>query len=167
MARANPTMALRPFLPTDAPLLAQIVRAAVEELTGDDYTAAQQEAWIASAADETAFGDHLTSLLTLIGTLESSPVGFIALKDNQKIEMLYVHPAVAGQGVGTMLLNAAERIATARGSKKLTTDASDTARSFFERRGYSAQRRNTVIRSGEWLGNTTMDKPLVAAGESA
>ena len=45
MARAHPTFALRPYLPQDAPMLAEIFRASVEELTEDDYTPAQQEAW--------------------------------------------------------------------------------------------------------------------------
>ena len=45
MARAHPTFALRPYLPQDAPMLADIFRASVEELTEDDYTPAQQEAW--------------------------------------------------------------------------------------------------------------------------
>ena len=58
--------------------------------------------------------------------------------------MLYVHPAAAGQGVGTMLFDALEKLAAARGSKELTVDASDTARGFFERRGFARSTRNTV-----------------------
>ena len=45
MARAHPTFALRPYLPQDAEVLADIFRASVEELTEDDYTPPQQEAW--------------------------------------------------------------------------------------------------------------------------
>ena len=45
MARAHPKIAMRPFLAADAPLLAEIFRASVEELTGDDYSEAQREAW--------------------------------------------------------------------------------------------------------------------------
>jgi putative acetyltransferase len=51
MAVAHPELALRPFLPADAPLLREIFRDSIEELTSDDYTEAQQEAW-ASAADD-------------------------------------------------------------------------------------------------------------------
>ena len=36
--------------------------------------------------------------------------------------MLYVHPAAAGQGVGTMLVDALEKLAAARGAKRLTAD---------------------------------------------
>src|ERR1700742_4625569 len=91
--------ALRPFLPADTAVVAAIFAAAVQELTGDDYSEAQQEAWAAVAADEAALGKRLASELTLIATLQGAPVGFPALKDNKEIDMLYVHPSVAGQGV--------------------------------------------------------------------
>ena len=74
--------------------------------------------------------------------------------------MLYVHPAVAGQGVATMLVDALERLASSRGTARLSVEASDTARPFFERRGYQAQRRSTVTLGGEWFANTTMEKRL-------
>ena len=38
-----------------------------------------------------------------------------------------------------------------------------SARDFFATRGYQPQRRNTVSREGEWLANTTMEKPLAGA----
>ncbi|HEY2242622.1 MAG TPA: GNAT family N-acetyltransferase, partial [Xanthobacteraceae bacterium] len=37
-------------------------------------------------------------------------------------------------------------------------------RGFFEKRGFSAQSRNTVSLGGEWLANTTMTKALVGRG---
>jgi len=55
-----------------------------------------------------------------------------------------------------------DALAGARGAKELTVDASDTARGFFEKRGYTAKSRNTVLLNGEWLANTTMVKPLAA-----
>ena len=36
-AASQSNLGLRPYLPADAPLLAEIFRASVEELTGDDY----------------------------------------------------------------------------------------------------------------------------------
>ena len=84
--------------------------------------------------------------LTLIATLDGSPVGFASLAGKDKIDMLYVHPAAAGQGVGSLLVDALEKLAGCRGVAKLSVDASDTARGFFEKRGYVAQQRNTVTR---------------------
>jgi putative acetyltransferase len=160
MAQSMPKPALRPFLPTDVPMLAAIFVAAVQELTGDDYSEAQQEAWAAVAEDEAAFGKNLAGELTLIATIQNAPVGFASLKGNDHIDMLYVHPSVAGQGVGALLCDALERLASARGTKNLSVDASDNALDFFRKRGYVARRRNSVTVNGEWLANTTMQKAL-------
>jgi putative acetyltransferase len=160
MARAHPKLALRPFLPADAPILAAIFRASIEELTEEDYNPSQQEAWASAADDEEAFADRLARELTLIATLDGSPVGFAALQGNSTIDMLYVHPAVVGQGVGSMLYDALERLASARGAAQLTVDASDSASGFFQKHGFTSQQRNTVSVGNEWLANTTMTKNL-------
>lgn len=161
MRRAPPTFALRPLLPADTPLLAEIFRASITELTGDDYSAAQQDAWVASVEDEDAFGERLAAALTLVATMEGgSPVGFISLKGGDEVDLLYVHPAAAGHGVATTLVDAIERLATARGATRLRAEASDTAQPFFEKQGFIAQQRNSVMRGDEWLANTTMEKKL-------
>jgi putative acetyltransferase len=163
MGQSLPKPALRPYLASDTPMLAQIFVAAIQELTGDDYSEAQQEAWAAAAEDEEAFGKKLAGELTLIATMQNSPVGFASLKGADHIDMLYVHPSVVGQGVGAMLVDALEKLAGARGAKALSVDASDTAVDFFRKRGYVARQRNSVPRHGEWLANTTMQKQLVPA----
>ena len=162
MARAHPTFALRPFLAEDTSLLAEIFREAIAELTADDYSEAQREAWASAADDQAAFGKKLAGELTLIATMQGSPVGFAALAGKDKIDMLYVHPAAAGQGVGNMLIDALEKLAGSRGAAALSVDASDSARGFFEKRGYVAQQRNSVSLAGEWLANTTLQKQLAA-----
>ena len=161
-ATAHPTIAMRPFLPADAPLLAEIFRASIDELAADDYSDAQREAWAAAADDEAAFGERLAKQLTLVGTMEGSPVGFASLKAPDVIDMLYVHPAAGENGVATMLVNAMEKLAAARGAAKLTADVSDSVVEFFRKRGFVPQTRNTRPLGGEWLANTTMEKKLAA-----
>jgi putative acetyltransferase len=159
MGQAFPKPALRPFLPADTEILAEIFHASVEELTGEDYSETQQASW-AATADEEEFAARLARELTLVATIAGAPVAFISLKGTDHVDMLYVHPSVARQGVATALYNALERLAAARGAKQLTADASDTARPFFESRGFDAQHRNTISLGGEWLGNTHMRKRL-------
>ena len=119
MARAHPQLALRPFLPADVPMLAEIFRASIEELTADDYSETQREAWATMAQDEVAFGARLAKGLTLLGTLDGSPVGFASLEGPERVTMLYVHPAAAGHGVGSMLLERTLLAARNRGLKFL------------------------------------------------
>jgi putative acetyltransferase len=172
MATAHPKLALRPYLATDTPILAEILRESVVDLTDDDYSEAQQQAWLSAVDDLEAFAKGLGGQLTLIATLQGSPVGFASLAGGGKIDMLYVHPVAAGQGVGNMLTDALEKLAGSRGVAKLIVDASDTARGFFEKRGYIAQQRNSISLGDEWLANTTMHKmlsdlPLAAKPEAS
>jgi putative acetyltransferase len=159
-ASSFPQPTLRPFLLDDGPLVAQIFRDSIAELTGDDYDEAQQAAWIACADDEETFVQRLGEELTLVATIASSPVGFISVKGQDHIEMLYVHPNVTKSGVATLLCDAVERIARSRGIAQLTVDASDTARGFFTKRGFFALHRQTALCGEEWLGNTHMEKRL-------
>jgi len=144
---------------------------------GNSAARTAEVAWAATANDEAAFGARLTARLTLLGTMEGSPVGFAALEgpaadkqaaDNQgpdkqaRIDMLYVHPAAAGLGVGSMLIDALEKLAAARGVARLIADVSDSAQEFFKRRGFVPRQRNTVTLGDEWLASTTMDKQLAA-----
>jgi putative acetyltransferase len=155
---AHQKISMRPFLPADVPMLAEIFRASVEELTAEDYSEAQREAWAAAFDDEEALGARLGSQLTLLGVIDGSPVGFASLKGADEIDMLYVHPAAAGKGIGTMLIDALEKLAVARGAKRLVAEVSDSAQDFFKQRGFVAQRRNTIELGNEWLANTTMEK---------
>lgn len=151
---------LRPYLPEDAQITAAIFIAAIEQLTEDDYSEAQQEAWASVADDDAKFAARLASQLTLIATLGGAPVGFASLKGADHIDMLYVHPDFTRRGVATSLIDALEKLAGARGAQALTVDASDNAAEFFTRRGYVATQRNTVTINGEWLANTSMKKTL-------
>jgi putative acetyltransferase len=162
MAQTLSEPALRPFLAADIAILAAIFLAAIEELTADDYSEAQRQAWAGAADDEEQFAKRLASGLTLVATLQNSPVGFASLKGADHIDTLYVHPSVTGQGVASMLCDALEKLAGGRGAKSLTVDASDNAEGFFAKRGYVAKQRNTVTVNGEWLANTTMQKSLTS-----
>jgi putative acetyltransferase len=161
MGQTLPKPALRPFLAEDVPVLAAIFAASIEQLTGDDYSEAQQQAWAGAAEDEAQFGKRLAGALTLVATQQGSPVGFASLRGADHIDMLYVHPGAVGQGVAADLCDALEKLAGGRGATRLTVDASDTALEFFAKRGYVAKQRNTVTVNGEWLANTTMQKALV------
>ena len=163
MAQTLPKPALRPFLPDDVAIVSAIYAASIEELTGDDYSEAQQQAWISAIDDEAAFAKRLGTQLTLIASLQSSPIGFASLRGTDHIDLLYVHPGAARQGAASLLCDALEKLAAARGATALSVDASDSAAEFFSKRGYVAMQRNSVSLNGEWLANTTMKKTLASA----
>jgi len=163
MAEARTKIGLRPYLAADAPMLAAIFSASIEELTEDDYSDAQREAWASVADDEDEFAKRLASQLTLIAMLNGAPVGFASLKGADQLDMLFVHPTAARQGVASALCDALEKLALARGACAITVEASDTAQPLFAKRGYVAAQRNSVTIGDEWLANTTMTKQLATA----
>ena len=158
---------LRPYLPADARALAEIFCASIEILAEDDYSEGQRAAWMTLADNIPAFGKKLAGELTLVALRDGEPVGFAALKGADCIDMLYVHPDHARANIATLLIDALEKLAAARGAKKLTTDASDTAKPLFEKHGFIAERRNLVTLGDEWLANTTMSKTLNATAPAA
>lgn len=165
--RTRPAHPLRPFVPADTMALRELYAQSIEELTAEDYDEDQRIAWASLAEDAQAFGRRLAGQLTLIVQIEGEYAGFASLKDNTVIDMLYVHPYFAGEGVGTTLLEALEKLAGARGAAALTVDASDTAAPFFENRGYVATQRNSVPVDDEWLANTSMRKIIAPAAKGA
>ena len=88
--------------------------------------------------------------------------GFASLKGAEEIDMLFVDPEFARQGVGRTLVDALTRLAQSRGAKRLTTEASDVAKPLFDRLGFTAQKRNLVRKGDQWLANTTMTKTFGA-----
>ena len=96
IARPQTELAMRPMLPADVPILAEIFRASIEGLSDDDYSDTQQEAWASAADNEEEFGARLSGELTLVATIGGDVIGFASLADNKRIDMLYVHPVAAG-----------------------------------------------------------------------
>ena len=133
---------------------------AIEELTGDDYSEAQQEAWVQAAGDDVAFGKKLAGQLTLIATIQSSPVGFASLKGADHIDMLY-RPSERG-GAGRRDL--AGRRAGKTGGRARGEDPDRRCQrhrgAIIQEARLFAKQRNTVTLNGEWLANTTMQKTL-------
>ena len=153
-------VALRPFLPADAPRCLEIFHASIEEIAREDYDVDQRAAWRSRASDPAEFASRLAQALTLVATTEGVVAGFASLKGSDLIDMLYVDPAFSRRGVGGALIDALVKLAKARGANRVTSDVSDTARLNFERQGFVAQSRNLASIDDQWLANTTMIKSL-------
>ena len=156
----NQTFPVRPFLPADVAALQELFAQSIDELCTEDYSDEQRLAWISRAEDRRAFGSRLAAMTTLVVQIGGDYAGFGALKDNTKLDMLYVSPHYAGEGVGTALCDTLERLAGGRGATEITVDSSETAVMFFEKRGFIASSRNLMPVDDQWLSNTTLVKKL-------
>ena len=130
------------------------------------YTEEQVAAWAPEVPDARGWHARMSARLTLVAEEEGEVVGFAELEGGH-LDMLYVRADAVGSGDGGRLYEAAEREAYDRGTGRITTEASITARPFFERRGFRVVRKQTVRRHGVWLTNFAMEKDLPPLGRVA
>jgi len=150
---------LRPLLRADLPQLANVYRAAVNKLASRDYDDDQRRVWQAQA-NEAAFIERLAEGVTIVADHHGTPVAFAQLSPANHLRMMYVDPEWAGLGIATLLYQYLEDEARILGSRELTTDASHTAKRFFESVGFKALAEEDVVLDGVSLARTKMEKKL-------
>lgn len=155
----TPSPRLRHWTPDDADITLTLFRRAVYEVASRHYTRAQLDAW-ACGIDPAAWAQSLSRQSTWLAILDDTPAGFASLNDRGHLEMLFVSPDHQRCGVARALLITAEDTARQRGLQRMTTDASLTARPFFEAQGFEIIRAQEIERRGERLKNVAMEKRL-------
>jgi putative acetyltransferase len=86
--------------------------------------------------------------------------GFGELKPDGHIDCFYCHHRWQRRGVGSRIYQGLERAARKSGLARVFTEASLTARPFFERMGFRILKQQTVLCRGVGLTNFAMEKEL-------
>jgi putative acetyltransferase len=154
----NDKISVRPYLAADLDAVIDIFLRSIREVASKDYDQAQVCAW--AHADRDAWATLRLSRPTWLATLDDEAVGFTDLEPDGHLDMMFVHPAYQGVGVATLLLATVETTAAEQGIRRLFTEASLTARPFFERRGFTTLASQRVEKRGQWLTNFRMEKIL-------
>jgi len=159
----SPTLSIRPYRPDDLDAVIGIFLGAIREIAVKDYDRAQIEAW--AQADRDTWAMWRLSRPTWVAVVGEKPVGFTDLERDGHLDMMFVHPAHQGVGVATALLERVETAARGQGLARLFTEASITARPFFERRGFRLLAAQIVRVRGQALANFRMEKLLTRDSE--
>jgi putative acetyltransferase len=142
---------IRPFVPEDAPALAELTVAAIAMIGLRAYSIEQVLAWAAHHPSPARFleGAEAGELILVALADEGAPAAYAILQPQGHLDMLYCHPDHAGKGLASALLAAIDSEALARGLTHITTHASELARPVFERAGYVLlHRRDFTISVG-------------------
>lgn len=154
-------MIIRPYAPADLDTLRQLFQDTVLTINRRDYTQAQVEAWASGAEDRSRWSDRLAAHhFVAVAELDSQIVGFAELAANGYIDCFYCHKDFQNQGIGTKLLDRLTAEARSLHLTQLFTEASITAKPFFERRGFQVVRSQQVERHGQVFTNFRMTKSL-------
>lgn len=151
---------LRPARPGDGPACYAVFHAAVHDGTAQAYTEQERAAWAPSPDMPEGWETRLLAGIALLAERRRRPLGFMTLAGDAHLDFAFVHPAVAGMGVGSALHDAILTQSRERGFTVLTTEASLVARPFFRRRGWQEIARQSVIRNGVPLTNFRMELDL-------
>jgi putative acetyltransferase len=154
------TARIRDYGAGDAPAIVRLFFDTVRKVNREDYSEEQVEAWASGVPDPEEWHTRMNGRRTLVAEEEGVVVGFAELEDDGHLDMLYVREDAVGRGVGRCLYEAVEWDAQDKGLSRIFTEASVTARPFFERQGFRVMREQTVLRRGTRLTNFVMQKDL-------
>lgn len=151
---------IRTYAAPDCDALIELFRLAVRQTAPADYSQDQVLAWAPDEIDRANWQRRRTCKPTWVAEIDGKIAGFMDLEADGHIDMAYVHPACQRLGVATALLSFVERAARMKDIKRLYTEASITARPFFEHRGFRVLSRQTVMLRGQAFLNYRMEKQL-------
>jgi putative acetyltransferase len=152
---------IRPYAETDAPATLSVFLAAVTETASVHYSAEQTAAghgqMTATSANGIPRGSHsIHNVATIVGEV----AGFSDVGDDGYIDMMFVAPRFGRRGVAGALIAHLHGAAVAAGASELYTNASITARPFFERHGFAVVAEQHPITLGVEMTNYKMMLPL-------
>lgn len=130
-------MNVRLYQPEDNSALAQLFAETVRTINSADYSPEQVEAWVGVTLKHIAhWYGPLVGLMVFVAEHESEIVGFTALEPNGHLVYLYVHHLFQRRRVASALIRRIEEELASLGVHRIFTEASITARPFFERMGF-------------------------------
>ncbi|MGO6672332.1 GNAT family N-acetyltransferase [Rhizobium leguminosarum] len=148
---------IRPYAPGDVDATIEIFLRAIREVASKDYSPAEVQAW-AKVEDRRLWAERRISRPAWIAEIDGQPVGFSDLTGGGCLDMLFVHPEFQGLGIASHLLSWVEGEALKLGFSRIYTEASRTARPFFERKGFRVITKQIVEKRGQGLENFLMEK---------
>ncbi len=155
-------MLIREFDSSDTEEIMQLFYDTVHRINIQDYSSEQVDAWATKDMDAAQWSEQLQSRMTYVAEEQGKVIGFAELEKTGHINCFYCHAEYQRMDVGTQLLNQIQSTAKNLGVQKLFTEASITAKQFFERQGFRVITAQEVERRGMKFINYVMEKDIGA-----
>ncbi|XAS68623.1 GNAT family N-acetyltransferase [Micrococcaceae bacterium Sec5.7] len=154
-------MEIRSYAESDAPATLNVFLSAVTETAAPHYSPEQIAAWSRpQERDVHQWNSARKSLNTFVADIGGEVAGFSDVSDTGYIDMMFVAPRFGRLGVASALLSYLYERAVADGTAALSTNASITARPFFERHGFIVVDEQHPITRGVKMINYRMTRRL-------
>ena len=153
-------MKTRLYKSTDLMYVVQLFYDNIHSVCVNDYTLEQLDAWAPQNPDLYRWKASLSKNHTLVVEENGEIIGFGDMGETGYIDRLYVRKDYLHKGVATLILSQLEKYAKTKGFIFMTTAASITAKSFFEKKGFIVLNEQVVERRGARLKRYLMEKKL-------
>lgn len=147
-------MKIRSYKSSDCEEIIKLFYNTVHKINSKDYTEQQLNVWAPKNNDLEKWNNSLLEHFSIVAVKNNIIVGFGDIDKTGYLDRLYVHADYQGQGIATAICNELEKNING----KITTHASITAKTFFEKRYYKVIKEQFVKRQGIFLKNFIMEK---------
>lgn len=154
-------MKIRKYKKSDLDQVVNLFYQVVHTVNIQDYSQKQVKAWAPDVTDRDAWQQHLLQNTTIVVEEGDVIVGFGELTSGGHIHTMFVHKDYQRKGIASRILEQLEQEARKLGVQQLTTEASITARPFFEKRGFEVIEKQIKKLRGVDFINFCMKKDLV------
>lgn len=131
----------------------------VHTVSAKDYRKDQLNTWAPADINRKFWEDRLKKNVCKVAFIDDTMVGFTELVD-ENVETMYVHKDFQRRKVAANLIDEVLQIARERNYRVITTEASLTARPFFEAHGFEVTKVKKKLFNGKDFMNFKMKKEL-------
>lgn len=153
-------MNIRNFKDEDIESVLNLFYDTVHSVNSKDYNNEQLKAWAPKELDRLKWIESLNRNYSIVAEENTQIIGFGDIDSTGYLDRLYVHKNHQGKKVASNLINALENYIFNKGVKSIITDASITAKPFFEKKGYEVIKEQQVELRGQLFTNFKMCKNL-------
>ncbi|KLU07370.1 Histone acetyltransferase HPA2 [Rhodopirellula islandica] len=147
---------MRSFRNEDAVGCWHLFHDTVHRVNGRDYSQEQLNAWAPEEVDLEAWTDRFQNRVALVVESDSKLIGFADMTRDGHLDRLFVSADHQRQGVAKLIWTGLRKHVRRLNCETVSTEASVTAKPFFESVGFQVRQRQEVICRGVCLVNFRM-----------
>lgn len=155
-------MIIRTFHKEDLEQVLQLFYETVHTINAKDYNVLQLQAWAPERLDRESWLHSLEKNSSYVADHNGVIVGFGDYNENHYVDRLFTHKDHQGKRIASSILQKLEKEAVNLGHREIYTEASITAKPFFESKGFSCIKGQKKQHNGQIFINYVMKKIAIS-----
>lgn len=151
---------IRKFQKGDEAAIWQIKYNTIRMVNVRDYSEEQVKAWAPDIYNVKEWAKRIKEMDPYVAEIDGIIVGYADVQNDGYVDHFFCHFEYQGQGVGTALMQTLFDDALSKGTSRLYSHVSITAKPFFEHFGFVVVKKQSVEVRGQVLTNFIMENNL-------